>query len=72
MSVLLSDAAQMDGGRMVTWRADGPTTHELQRGDALLFDSEKRHNVTTLQGGVRHSLVLELWRGPQNEHDRDT
>ena len=46
--------------------------HEMARGDALLFDSEKAHNVSTLTRGVRHSLVLELWSGPQNMHDRDS
>lgn len=71
MSILLSDAAQMDGGRFVTWGASGPTAHALARGDAVLFDSEKRHNVTTVRRGVRHSLVLELWCGPRNALDRD-
>ena len=93
MAILLSDAAQMEGGRFITWglkagcprctiaaEAKGevacatcPTSrlHEMARGDALLFDSEKSHNVSTLTRGVRHSLVLELWNGPQLTHDRD-
>jgi hypothetical protein len=98
MSILLSDAAQMEGGRFITWGlkpgcvrcatagsraghaaeaevacATCPMSrqHEMAQGDALLFDSEKAHNVSTLTRGVRHSLVLELWSGPQNTHDRD-
>ena len=71
MSILLADAAQMVGGRFVTWGADGPQTHELAQGDAIVFDSEMVHNVSTLTEGIRHSLVLELWRGPPNQHDRD-
>ena len=100
MSILLSEAAQMEGGRFITWGLDAgcarcntaksraglateeaqvacatcPTSrlHEMARGDALLFDSEKAHNVSTLTRGVRHSLVLELWSGPQNMYDRDS
>ena len=71
LSVLLSDAAQMEGGRFVTWEPDGPHAHELARGDAIVFASEKAHNVSLLRRGVRHSLVLELWRRPPNVHDRD-
>lgn len=98
MSILLSEAAQMEGGRFITWGLKAgcvrcataesragraaeaevacttcPTSrlHEMARGDALLFDSEKSHNVSTLTRGVRHSLVLELWSGPQNTYDRD-
>lgn len=73
MSVLLSDAAQMEGGRFVTWDADGaPVQHEVAQGDAIVFSSERVHNVSTLKSGIRHSLVLELWRGPANEVDRDS
>tara|TARA_B110001452_G_scaffold21212_1_gene17029 strand:+ start:1178 stop:1855 length:678 start_codon:yes stop_codon:yes gene_type:complete len=72
MSVLLSDAAQLEGGRFVTWAADGvPVQHEVAQGDAVVFSSERVHNVSTLKSGIRHSLVLELWRGPANEVDRD-
>ena len=98
MSILLSEAADMEGGRFVTWGLEAgclrcaaasragqaaeaagepcatcptPCLHEMARGDALLFDSEKAHNVSTLTRGVRHSLVLELWSSTRNQHDRD-
>ena len=40
------------------------------RGDALLFHSEKRHNVTPVGDGGRSSLVIELWAAPANVIDR--
>ena len=70
MSVLLSDAAEHDGGRFITWEDCSPTTHELARGDAVLFPSEKVHNVSPLSRGVRQSLVIELWEGKANAVDR--
>ena len=63
MSILLADAAQMVGGRFVTWGADGPQTHELAQGDAIVFDSEMVHNVSTLTEGILHSLVARSDRG---------
>ena len=76
MSVALSDA-DLVGGDFVTYRtragqAGGrePVVHKLERGDAILFHSERRHNVTTVEAGMRHSLVLELWVGGANEFDR--
>jgi hypothetical protein len=77
MSVLLSDPREMDGGRFITY--DGPREpheppqplqHELQRGDAILFQSEDRHNVSTVTRGVRQSLVVELWTGKTNIKNR--
>ena len=41
-----------------------------QVGDALLFHSEKRHNVTPVGDGGRSSLVVELWAAPANVMDR--
>lgn len=71
MTVLLSDPTACEGGAFITWRNDGtePVHHAMGRGDAILFHSEKTHNVATVTSGVRYSLVLELWRLPEG---RDT
>ena len=54
---------------------NGPACHPvlgtgLARGDAIIFHSEKCHNVATVKRGTRNSLVLELWRGPTNQMTR--
>ena len=64
MSVLLSDPARAVGGEFLTWREHGtvPVVHApLRTGDAVLFHSEKLHNVSTLRCGLRRTLVVELW-----------
>ena len=33
-------------------------------GDAVVFESERFHRITTLEKGIRHVLVLEIWEGP--------
>lgn len=70
LSVMLSDPDDLCGGYFVTFTDGEPVAHQLSRGDAILFRSEKHHNVTTVRAGVRQSLVLELWMQPQNVHDR--
>jgi hypothetical protein len=70
LSVLLSDPSGFDGGELLTWQDGHAETHPMERGDALLFHSEKAHNVTTVTRGVRHSLVVELWQGQSNRRDR--
>ena len=72
MSVLLSDVSTCDGGKFVTWSANQPIIHELQRGDAILFPSERIHNVSPVLAGQRQSLVLELWTGPPLDRGRTT
>ena len=60
-----------DGGRFTTTDANGEVqTHELGRGDAVLFCSETMHNVAMLTAGKRNSLVVELWTDPPNRIDR--
>jgi hypothetical protein len=70
MSVLLSDPTEVSGGDFVTYSSshdsDGreevvPIAHKMQRGDAILFNSEQFHNISTVKSGVRMSLVVELW-----------
>jgi hypothetical protein len=73
MSVLLSDPKlEFDGGHFVTWgpRGDAVTYGAQRKGDAIVFRSEKSHNVSTVTRGTRHALVLELWAQPANTHDR--
>lgn len=70
MSVQLSHPHEMHGGRFVTYSDGLPIVHCLARGDALLFHSEKLHNVGTVTRGLRCSLVVELWRQPTNVSDR--
>ena len=72
MSVLLSDPSEHDGGTFLTWDEAGrPVPHELGRGDAIVFNSEKVHNVSPITRGVRVALVLELWLAGPNVHDRN-
>ncbi|CAB9523808.1 expressed unknown protein [Seminavis robusta] len=62
ISVLLSDPDDVAGGDFVTYESDGtPVAHPMRRGDAILFQSEKLHNISTITAGVRQSLVVELW-----------
>lgn len=68
MSALLSD--DHDGGRFVTYRNGKPVAHGLAKGDAVLFPSEKLHNIERVTRGVRNALVVELWRPPTNTQDR--
>ena len=61
ISVLLSDPDDVSGGDFVTYDKGIPVAHKMERGDAILFNSHKLHNIATLTGGVRQSLVVELW-----------
>lgn len=70
MSVLLSESAASTGGTFVTYDEGMPIAHEMARGDAILFPSEKLHNVTTVTSGTRQSLVVELWPAPTNVSNR--
>jgi hypothetical protein len=47
MSILLSEPTECAGGVFVTWDDDRrPIEHRLQRGDAVLFHSDRVHNVS--------------------------
>jgi len=62
LSILLSHPDDVRGGDFVTYSSQGiPVAHKLQRGDGILFASEKLHNISTVTAGVRQSLVVELW-----------
>ena len=68
--VQLSASADFDGGHFVTWHEGEAVLHQLQRGDGLLINSERMHNVAPVTRGLRHSLVIELWVAPANQRDR--
>ncbi len=70
ISVMLSDPASTSGGAFVTYDEGAPVVHALGHGDAILFHSEKLHNVCTVTSGVRQALVVELWEAPANSSDR--
>ena len=70
LSALLSDPSTLDGGQFLTFSAGAPVAHELECGDAVVFYSERIHNVSAVMSGVRHSLVIELWEGADNIADR--
>ena len=70
MSVMLSHPHEFDGGEFVTYADGMPVHHELERGDALLFESERLHNVCPVTLGMRRSLVIELWARPENSSNR--
>ena len=70
MSVMLSHPHELDGGEFVTYGDGMPIHHELARGDALLFASERLHNVCPVTRGTRRSLVIELWAQPENSSSR--
>ena len=58
LSVLLSDPDSMDGGDFITYTDGEVVQHKLNRGDGILFRSEKHHNVQTVRSGQRQSLVI--------------
>ena len=71
LSALLTDPNLLEGGVFMTWRGGQPVYHDdLEQGDAVVFHSERVHNVSAVMEGVRHSLVVELWEGADNENDR--
>lgn len=71
LSALLTDPTTLDGGVFMTWQGGEPVYHDdLNAGDAVVFSSERIHNVSAVMGGTRHSLVVELWSGPDNTMDR--
>ena len=70
ISILLTDADAVGGGTFTTFKGGRRATHDASRRDALLFHSDKMHNVLPVTHGVRHALVLELWQGKPNEVDR--
>jgi len=63
VSVLLSAAAEYDGGAFVLL-GQTQVTEDFGPGDALVFDSLRAHRVTPVTAGNRKVLVVELWPFP--------
>jgi hypothetical protein len=59
------------GGHFVTWERGKAIVNELELGTAIVFHSERRHNVSPIVRGIRQTLVIELWTGPANVRDRE-
>ena len=69
LSALLT--APGGGGAFTTWDADGGAVeHALRPGDAVVFASERTHNVSLVTSGTRQTVVIELWDGDVNFRDR--
>eukprot|EP00933_Yihiella_yeosuensis_P051046 TRINITY_DN48884_c0_g1_i1.p1 TRINITY_DN48884_c0_g1~~TRINITY_DN48884_c0_g1_i1.p1 ORF type:complete len:479 (+),score=97.87 TRINITY_DN48884_c0_g1_i1:59-1495(+) len=69
VSVLLSPLDDFKGGVFSTFSGSDRIEHMLDRGDGIVFVSEKRHNVSTVAGD-RRVIVMELWDGPRNKQNR--
>jgi hypothetical protein len=67
IDVMLADPnMDFDGGQLATTEPSGEVlTHDLDKGDALIFVSHKYHNVLPVTRGKRMVLVAELWEGPE-------
>lgn len=72
LSVLLSDPAAKTGGHFVTWQRGQPVVHQLTQGSAIVFHSERRHNVSPMVHGMRQTLVIELWACAANVRGRES
>ncbi|XRB13172.1 methyltransferase [Pseudoscourfieldia marina] len=59
------------GGELHTFHSDAWRCHDdLKAGDAVVFLSDKRHNVSCVEAGERHSIVMEVWENEANEWNR--
>lgn len=70
ISVLLGRSDDCEGGILRTRCGDVWSSCVLSPGDAVVFMSEKRHNVTPITCGTRQSMVMELWENGKTFHNR--
>ena len=70
LSCRVSEDGAYDKGRFVTYDRGAPVAHRLDQGSAVLFPSEKLHNIEKVESGTREALVIELWEGDTNGVDR--
>jgi len=73
LSVLLTPPSEFQGAEFLIRglrEEGGAAASAVGVGDALLFPSEKRHNVSELREGERRSFVIELWQGAANSRNR--
>jgi len=60
MTILLSDAAEFEGGDL-EFMTEGNKPPQLMQGQAIFFNSMIRHRVAKIKKGIRRSLVM--WFG---------
>lgn len=71
ITVLLARSADCEGGILRTCTRGVWHDHvDVEPGDAVVFVSEKRHNVTPITAGTRKSLVMELWESGVTRRNR--
>lgn len=70
LSCRVSEDGAFFGGRFVTYDRGAAVAHDPDPGSAVLFPSEKLHNIERVARGTRESLVIELWEGATNGVDR--
>jgi len=68
VELVLSEQGTFEGGGFQSLEPGNviKTNYPLNRGDALVYVSHKYHRRAPLKSGVRRSLVIELWRGPES------
>merc|ERR1712217_193026 len=71
LSVLLNRSDDCEGGIFRTYARDGSwqSYESVAPGDAVIFLSHTRHNVTPLTAGRRQSMVMELSEGGVTRHN---
>lgn len=73
LRIRLSNEDESIGGEaMFAPRPYAPATESvtLRPGDGVLFASERRYRISSVDVGRRRDLVLEIWEGPPNLFDR--
>jgi len=71
VDIMLSCTSEFEGGRFQTSAMGGEgaarerktSCHNFERGDAIVFASNKHHSVAPVTSGIRCVLVLEFWEG---------
>ena len=72
ISILINEPSEFEGGKFIALDENAnDTMYDQNRGTGILFCSEKIHNVTTVEEGIRKCLVVELWDQHENVVDRD-
>eukprot|EP01134_Creolimax_fragrantissima_P000910 CFRG0910T1 len=66
--MLTTQGVDYDGGCLQTEESDKSIVRPLfEAGDAVVFVSHKPHHVTPVTKGVRHVLVVEIWKGRDSQ-----
>jgi len=68
--MLSAPGVDFEGGEFCTAESDGSfAQHHFGLGDALVFVSHKPHCVRPVKAGLRETLIMELWDGPERRCD---